>query len=205
LPALKMKIGQDSISKASDIVGQGGLVIFPTDTVYGLGCDPFNEMAVERIFKAKGRNSKPVPVLCSSLRKAIELVELSPRALELIRGRWPGALTLVAPVRRKVPSLLTQGTGNLGVRVPAHQESLKLISACGGWLTGTSANLSGQPSARTAQEAEIQLGDSVDLILDGGPLSGKESTVALVVGDKVTILRGGPIGVREEMKRRRTS
>jgi len=198
-------MGQDSISKAAGIVGQGGLIVYPTDTVYGLGCDPFNEKAVQRLFEAKGRAGRPVPVLCSSLHKAAELVELSARGIELTRGHWPGALTIVAPLKRQMPSLLTQGSGNLGVRVPAHQGCLKLVSACGGWLTGTSANLSGEPSARTAQEAGIQLGDSVDLILDGGHLLGKESTVALVVGDEVTILRGGPIGVREEMKRRRTS
>ena len=199
-----MKIGQESISKAAGIVGRGGLVVYPTDTVYGLGADPFNEKAVKRLFAAKGRTAKPVPVLCSSFQKAAELIELSMRGVELARDRWPGAFTIVAPFKKRLPSILTQGTGNLGVRVPAHQGCLKLISACGGWLTGTSANLSGQPSARTAQEAGIQLSDSVDLILDGGSLVGKESTVALVVGDEVTILRGGPIGVREEMKRRRT-
>ncbi len=200
-----MKIGQGSISEAAVVVGKGGLVVYPTDTVYGLGTDPFNEKAVNRLFAAKGRSAKPVPVLCSSLQKATDLVELSVRGAELAREYWPGAFTIVAPLKKRLPSILTQGTGNLGVRVPAHRGCLSLISACGGWLTGTSANLSGQPSSRTAQEARIQLGDSVDLILDGGSLVGKESTVALVVGDEVTILRGGPIGVREEMKRRRTS
>ncbi|SRR5712692_383107 len=200
-----MKIGQASIAKAVGIVGKGGLVVYPTDTVYGLGADPFNEKAVERLFAAKGRTAKPVPVLCSSRQKATELVELSMRGIELARNHWPGPFTIVAPLKKQLPSILTQGTGNLGVRVPDHKGSLKLISACGGWLTGTSANLSGQPPARTAHEARTQLSDSVDLILDGGSLVGKESTVALVVGAEVTILRSGPIGVGEEMKRRRTS
>ena len=197
-----MKIGQDSIAKAARIVARGGLVVYPTDTVYGLGADPFNERAVQRIFAAKGRSAKPVPVLCSSLQKAAELVELGARGFEMAREHWPGALTLVAPLKKQLPQVLTQGNGNLGVRVPAHSGCLKLISACGGWLTGTSANLSGQPSARTAKSAAIQLGDSVDLILDGGLIIGKESTVALVVGDEVTILRSGPIGVGQETKRR---
>ncbi|HEV2138267.1 MAG TPA: L-threonylcarbamoyladenylate synthase [Nitrososphaerales archaeon] len=202
MPAPITKIGQESIAKAVGIVGKGGLVVYPTDTVYGLGADPFNEKAVHRLFEAKGRSAKPVPVLCSSLQKAGELVELSENGVKLARDHWPGALTLVAPLRKRLPSTLTLGTGNLGVRVPAHQGCLELISACGGWLTGTSANISGRPSARTAEEAATQLGDAVDLILDGGPLVGKESTVALVVGDEVTILRSGPIGVREERKRR---
>jgi L-threonylcarbamoyladenylate synthase len=200
-----MKIGQESISKAAAIVSKGGLVVYPTDTVYGLGADPFNEKAVLRLFATKDRPAKPITVLCSSLQKATELVELSPKGAELARDHWPGAFTMVAPLKTRMPSILTQGTGNLGVRVPAHQGCLMLVSACGGWLTGTSANLSGRPSALTAGEAAIQLGDSVDLILDGGSLVGKESTVALVLGDEVTILRSGPVEVREETKRRRTS
>ena len=200
-----MKIGQESIAEAVGIIGEGGLVVYPTDTVYGIGADPFNDKAVQRLFAAKGRSAKPVPVLCSSLGKAAELVELSARGVVLARDHWPGAFTIVAPLKKRLPSNLTQGTENLGVRVPARKDCLNLISACGGWLTGTSANLSGRPSARTAQHAGTQLSDSVDLILDGGPLFGKESTVVLIVGDKVTILRSGPIGVREEMKRRRTS
>ncbi|HEV2226632.1 MAG TPA: L-threonylcarbamoyladenylate synthase [Nitrososphaerales archaeon] len=202
MPAPIMKIDHDSIAKAAGIVRKGGLVVYPTDTVYGLGADPFDEKAVQRLFAVKGRSAKPVPILCSSQQKAVELVALSDNGLKLARDHWPGALTLVAPLRKRLPAILTPGTGNLGVRVPAHRDCLELISACGGWLTGTSANLSGQPSARSAKEAATQLGDAVDLILDGGPLIEKESTVALVVGDEVTILRSGPIGVGEETKRR---
>jgi len=186
------------IEKAASIVRRGGLIVFPTDTVYGLGCDPMNAEALTRLFKTKGRASKPVSVLCYSAEKASELVELKGRALELAKAHWPGALTIVAPLRRRVPSLLTQGLPNLGVRVPAQQSCLELIGKCGGWLTGTSANLSGRPSARTASEAVGQLGGSVDLVLDGGVLSGRESTVVKVVGAQVAILRTGPVEVRVE-------
>jgi L-threonylcarbamoyladenylate synthase len=181
------------------------LVVYPTDTVYGLGCDPFNVDAVRWLFKAKGRASKPVSVLCSSVAKAKSLVELSSEACNLARTYWPGALTIVAPLRQPVPIELTQSSPNLGVRVPNHRGCLQLISRCGGWLTGTSANHSGRPSARTAAEASRQVGRYVDLILDGGRLEGKESTVVQVVGNAVTILRTGPIGVGNEMKVRRTS
>jgi L-threonylcarbamoyladenylate synthase len=191
--------------RAVKIVRDGRLLIYPTDTVYGLGCDPFSEKAVRRLFEAKGRASKPVPVLCSSLERASELVELGPRALKLATEFWPGALTIVAPLSRRLPIQLTQGGSKLGVRVPAHEACLALISSCGGWLTGTSANLSGRPSARTALEASSQLGGHVDLILDGGRLEGKESTVVEVDGDRFTILRTGPIGVGDEVKGRRTS
>jgi L-threonylcarbamoyladenylate synthase len=191
-----------SISKAAEIVRQGGLIVYPTDTVYGLGCDPFNADAVRRLFDAKGRSSKPVPVLCSSLAKAEELVTLGKAGRTLAMAHWPGALTIVAPVRRSLPEQLTEGSKSLGVRVPGHARCLELISACGGWLTGTSANLSGLPSARTAEEAFLQVGGTVSLILDGGTLAGKASTVVKVVADKVTILRTGPIGVGNEPKGR---
>lgn len=190
-----LAVGSDSVGKAAREVRRGGLVVYPTDTVYGLGCDPLNHAAVRRLFDAKGRMSKPVPVLCSSLEKAEELVKLSPRALEMAGVHWPGALTIVAPLRRSVPPQLTQGGPNLGVRVPAHSGALELIASCGGRLTGTSANLSGLPSARTAAEAMDQLGEVVDIILDGGRLVGDESTVVQVIGDEVTILRAGPVGV----------
>ena len=189
---------KSSIARAAKRVRSGGLIVFPTDTVYGLGCDPFNADAVKRLFRTKGRTSKPVPVLCSSLEKARELVELRGKSLELAEAHWPGALTIVAPLRRAVPELLSTGLPSLGVRVPDLRPCLRLIEECGGWLTGTSANLSGRPSARTASEAARQLGDSVDLILDGGRLEGKESTVVQVAGDRVAILRTGPVGVGAE-------
>ena len=190
-----LSLDGDSIARAARTVLGGGLVVFPTDTVYGLGCDPFDRAAVRRLFEAKERDTKPVPVLCSSLEKAGELVELDGAALKLARMHWPGALTVVAPLRRSVPHQLNQGGPNLGVRVPGHPACLELIVSCGGWLTGTSANLSGRPAARSATEAMGQLGDSVDLVLDGGRLAGTESTVVRADADGVTILRRGPVGV----------
>ena len=186
------------MAKAAEVIRKGGLVVYPTDTVYGLGCDPFDAKAVHRLFEAKGRISKPVPVLCSSTTKAEALVRFGPRARALAKDHWPGALTIVAPLRRSLPKEVTQGTGTLGVRVPAHEGCRQFISLCGGWLTGTSANLSGRPSARTAIEAWQQIGRSVDLVLDGGALKGRASTVVEVLQDKVTILRTGPIGVGKQ-------
>ena len=188
-----------TIARAATTVREGGLIVYPTDTVYGLGCDPFNKDSVNRLYAAKGREAKAVPVLCSTVRKAGELVDLSPRAMDLARMHWPGPLTIVAPLRMRVPDMLSQGP-YLGVRVPNHRGCLELIAACGGWLSGTSANISGRPSARSAKEALNQLGDSVDLILDGGPSGGIESTVVRVLGNDIALLRTGPIGVGTEMK-----
>ena len=195
LRARLLPMDGDSIAQASKVVRRGGLVVYPTDTVYGLGCDPLNHAAVRRLFDAKRRDAKAIPVLCSSTEKAAALVKLSPRALELAAKHWPGALTIVAPLSKPVPPQLNQGRPALGVRVPNHPGCLQLISSCGGWLTGTSANLSGHPSARSAAEALDQLGGAVDIVLDGVRLAGTESTVVEVVGNEVTILRTGPDGV----------
>ncbi len=198
MPSRIVAIGPGSIANAAGLVRKGGLVVYPTDTVYGLGCDPFNEAAVRRLFEAKGRESKAVSVLCASLAKAAELAELSPRAMELARAHWPGALTMVCPAKREFPGLITQGSPDVGVRVPSHQDCIELLTACGGWLTGTSANRSGRPSARDAQEAMRRIGESVDLILDGGHLTGAESTVVRVSGNEVVLLRTGPVGVGQQ-------
>ena len=197
-----VRFDRDSIGRARSVVNGGGLIVYPTDTVYGLGCDPTSEDAVQRLSEAKKRNQRPISVLCSSESAAMELVEMNQRALELARRFWPGALTIVAPLKRSLPLPLHQGTGTLGVRVPAMPLCVALIEACGGWLTGTSANLSGSPSARTAADAASQLGDQVDLILDGGKLEGLESTVVRAVDDSIQVLRTGPVRVTDEMRER---
>ena len=189
--------GEGSIARAVALVKVGRLVVYPTDTVYGLGCDPSNEAAVERLVRAKQRQEKPISILCASQRAAMELVEMNEYASGLARRFWPGGLTIVAPLKRDLPFRVHQGTGTLGVRVPAMPLCLELIEGCGGWLTGTSANLSGRLSARTAADAAGQLGDSVDLILDGGRLEGLESTVVKVVGEGIQVLRAGPVRVTD--------
>jgi len=190
-----MKAGPTAVRKAGALVRRGGLVAFPTDTVYGLGCDPRNATAVERLFEAKARSNNPVPLVCSSLRVASGLVVLSPTALKLARDHWPGALTIVAPQRAELPARVSQGTGLLGVRVPASALCVSLAKEVGGAITGTSANLSGRPSCRTAGEVVASLGDRVDLVIDGGELHATESTVVKVVGTTVEVLRRGSIGV----------
>lgn len=189
------KISADSIREAGRLVLGGGVIVYPTDTVYGLGCDPMNELATKRVFAIKGRGGKPVPVLCDSLESASRLVRLSGVALQLAKDYWPGALTIVLPLRAEVPELIHQGTGTLGVRVPNSSSCLELIAACGGYLIGTSANKSGKPACRTVQEALRLIGGEVDLILDGGRLSERESTVVKVSANRVEILRSGAVTV----------
>ncbi len=184
-----------SLAAAARVVKGGGVIVFPTDTVYGLGCDPFSERAVRRLFEIKDRASKPIPVLCRDLAAARRLVELNERAAGLAEKHWPGALTIVAPLKRDVPECLDQRTGWLGVRVPSGGECLELIRNVGGYITGTSANISGRPSCRSAGEVRRFLGKSVDLILDGGALDALESTVVRVCGHDVEVLRRGSIAL----------
>ena len=194
---------RDSMARARAIVRAGGLIVYPTDTVYGLGCDPTDSRAVGRLIQTKMRQEKPISILCSSIEAAMKLVEMNATAHELAERFWPGALTIVAPLKkRELPYPIHLGTGTLGVRVPSAPLCVDLIESCGGWLTGTSANLSGSPPSRTAEEAANQIGDSVDLILDGGRLELPESTVVRVVSNDVQVLRMGSVGVTDEMKDR---
>ena len=189
------RISARTIREAGKLVLAGGVIVYPTDTVYGLGCDPTNELATERLFAIKGRRGKPVPVLCDNIDSASHLVRLTGVALRLAKDYWPGALTIVLPLRAELPELIHQGSGTLGVRVPNSTSCLQLIAACGGCLVGTSANKSGKPACRTAHEALQSIGEEVDLILDGGRLRGKESTVVKVSPNRVELLRSGAVTV----------
>jgi L-threonylcarbamoyladenylate synthase len=189
-------LSDTSISEAVEVIRKGGLVVYPTDTVYGIGCDPFAETAIARLFEAKRRSAKPVPVLCDSIRSAESLGNLSVTALSLARRFWPGALTIVVLARRRFPFLVDQGSGEVGLRVPALDSCVKLIGMCGGFLTGTSANVTGHPSCLTAAEAFETLGGSVDMILDGGRREGKESTVVRVRGSSIEVLREGSVALK---------
>ena len=192
-------ITRSSVAEASEIIRRSGLVVYPTDTVYGLGANPKDVGALNRLFKVKRREAKPIPILCDSLASALVVAWLNSKSVSLAKRYWPGALTIVAPLRAELPFLIHQGTGTVGVRVPASKLCVSLVRLCGGILTGTSANISGRPACRSAEEAVRQLGEDVDLVLDGGRLEGTASTVIRVVGEGIEVLREGPVGVNDEV------
>jgi L-threonylcarbamoyladenylate synthase len=194
-----IRLEASSVLAAAKVVKRGGLVIYPTDTVYGLGCNPRSEEAVERLFVVKQREGKPIPILCDGMDSAKAAVFLSEAAERLAKRFWPGALTIVAPARIELPYPVHQGTGMVGVRVPDHELCLSLIRECGGTLTGTSANLSGRPPCRSAEEALAEFRSSVDLILDGGMLHAIESTVVRLDGERIEVLREGGVRVKDEL------
>lgn len=171
---------------------------FPTDTVYGLGASIFNEKAVSRIFEVKQRPLKmALPVLISGITMLKNIVKDLPEyALLLAEHFWPGALTMVLLKSDRVPGIVTAGDNTVAVRLPAHPVPLALIAALGIPIIGTSANLSGKPSPVTAVEVKEQLGDNVDLVIDGGTSpGGQESTIIDVTSDEPVVLREGPISL----------
>lgn len=196
------------IQKAASILKQGGLVAFPTDTVYGLGADATNPKAVKKIFKVKKRPlTNPLPVLIArknDLFKATSPCKLTRRShntkkqcniiKKLINKFWPGALTIVLPKKKIIPNIVTAGLPCVGVRMPASAVTLALIRALGRPLVATSANLHGKPSPRTAAAVKKYLNNKIDLILDGGKTKlGIESTVLDCTTYPPAILRAGAI------------
>jgi len=200
MPVLKVSV--DNILEASKVVKRGGLVVYPTDTVYGLGCDPFNVRAVERVFKVKGeRKEKPLPILASDLACIEKIAYMNERAGKIAEKLWPGPLTLVVPKKAVLPSVVTCGLASVGVRIPNHTVAIQLISLCDGLLVGTSANRTGWKSPKTAREVYKQLGEEVDVVLDGGPASlGQESSIVDLTSGKPRMLREGPIQLVEVLK-----
>ena len=195
-----LKATPRTIRAAAEIVRAGGLVIYPTDTVYGLGCDPFNVSAVREIIRAKGSRDKPLPILASSLDATEGVAELSENARRIARRFWPGPLTLVLP-KKALPDELTFGLPTVGVRIPDHQIAQTLIRLSGGTLVGTSANKAGLPPPTTAAAAYSLLRSEVDIVLDGGPARiGASSTVLDLTRKLPEVLRRGPISLGDVME-----
>jgi L-threonylcarbamoyladenylate synthase len=183
-----------SVGRALDVLRAGGLVVMPTDTVYGVGCLAFLPDAVARLYMAKGRpEDKPIPVLLGGAEDFDRVAaNLSDTARRLASAFWPGPLTLVVPRHPDLPPEIGPG-GTVGVRVPAHSVAQELLKAAGP-MAVTSANRSGESPARSAEDAETALADTVDIVLDDGPSpGGQPSTVVDGTLNPPTILRPGPI------------
>ncbi len=192
------RIGSESIREAAATILKGGLVVYPTDTVYGLGCHPFDKEAVNKVADVKRRSKGNFPVLVGSIEKAKELGEVDGDAETLALRFWPGPLTIVVSSRVEFPPRVVGTDRMVGLRVPRRKDTLDLISMCGGSLVGTSANISGAPSTTRAEEALKTFEGKVDLVLDGGTLSkSPESTVVRVTDRHIDILREGAISRQE--------
>ena len=187
---------QSAVDRAAEILVSGGLVAYPTESFYGLAVDATNEKAIQRLFRAKKRSgSRPVLILIPSVEILSRYVDpIPPIALRLMETFWPGGLTLVFGAGPRVSPLLAAGTNKIGVRLSSHPVAMALTQAIGVPISGTSANISGEPACRNADDVLACLGERVDLILDGGMTTGAAgSTVLDVTVDPPRILREGMI------------
>ena len=193
----------NELDKAFAALDNGGVVVFPTDTLYGLGADVFSLPALQRIFAIKGRPAElALPVLVAGLDQ-VESVALpmSNQAQELAERFWPGPLTLVMRRSPELPDLVTGGADTVAVRMPAHRIPLALARRLGRPITGTSANLSGQPDLLDLDSIENQLGNLVDYIIRSGPPpEGTGSTVVDITRNAPRLLREGAISLQEIME-----
>lgn len=190
------------IAEAAEVLRRGGLVAFPTETVYGLGADALNADAVKKVFVAKGRPAdNPLIVHLAGFEKLEEYVdEIPPLAVTLARAFWPGPLTLVMKRSILVSDVISAGLDTVAVRVPNHSVALALLREFGEGIVAPSANLSGRPSPTTAQHVESDLGGRIEMILDVGSTAiGVESTVLDVTQDPPAILRLGGL-TKEEIE-----
>lgn len=185
---------QAPVEKAAHVLSAGGVVAYPTETFYGLAVDVRNDGATKRLFDAKKRPAnRPVLILIPFIEALDAYVAvIPPVAHRLIEAFWPGGLTLVFEAGPRVSPMLTAGTGKIGIRLSSHPVATALARAINGPISGTSANLSGEPPCRSAQEIRDSMGGEVDLILDAGKALGKiGSTVLDVTGQSLRVLREG--------------
>ena len=197
----------DILERAAAVLARGGVVAYPTDTLYGLAVDPARESAVEALFKVKARRAEQaIPLVAADLTQVERVGRMTPLARVLALRFWPGPLTLVIEARPGIPEAVQGGTGRVAIRIPDHRVAQGLAAAAGGALTSTSANRSGERPPSTGDEVASALGDEVDLLLDGGSSpGGLPSTIVDVAGDEPLLLRTGAVAwdrVLESLRRR---
>lgn len=201
LPIIRVDPGERGAPRrAVEALNRGQVIVFPTDSVYGVGCRIDSEPAVRRIFALKGRDpTEALPVLLADPGQLDEYgTNITPGARRLAALYWPGALTIVVRRSSRIPALVAGGRETVGLRVSGHPLPRALVRAVGVPIVGTSANSHGAPSPLTAQQVVFDLGDRVDLIINGGrtPL-GRESTVVDATGERPRVLRQGAVVIPE--------
>lgn len=188
-----------TLMEAAGALRGGKLVVYPTETVYGLGADALFDEAVAKVFEAKARSREnPISIAVSSLEMAQTVGVVTPTAEPLFGKFLPGPLTVIVKVKPAVSKLVSAGTEKVGIRIPDHRVALKLIELVGGPITSTSANLSGNPTPPTARAALVQLGDKVDVAIDSGRCRlGTPSTVVDATAASPRVIREGPVSAEE--------
>ncbi|MDH3313096.1 MAG: L-threonylcarbamoyladenylate synthase [Nitrosopumilus sp.] len=194
---MKVKCDQEGIEKALEIINRGGIAVYPTDTVYGIGCNPYNKEAVKKIYDIKSRDSsKSLPVLVYSVEIAKRIVFLDEFTEKIVEKFWPGPLTIILKlIDEKLKKSLFLND-RIAIRVPNHKCTLEILKRCN-FLVGTSANISGHPSFTNPDECFRNIGD-YDIFVDGGTITSKaESTIIEIENRKIKILREGSLTEEE--------
>lgn len=192
---MTIAVADEQIKEAVRLLKQGGLIAFPTETYYGLGVDPFNKEALERLFRVKRRTAdKAVLVLVADQSQVERLADSVPEGFnKLMAAFWPGPLTIVFPARPTLPELLTGGSGTVGIRQSPDRTASRLLQEFAGPITATSANRSGAFPATTAAEVADIFGSEVDLVLDGGATPGGQGSTLVGYGQGIFCIRAGKI------------
>jgi L-threonylcarbamoyladenylate synthase len=182
------------MDEAVEIIKKGGLVAFPTDTVYCLGADPFNDAAVGKIYEVKKRpRDMALPVIVADMQQLRQICTVTPLAEFLADEFFPVGFTLVLPKLPRLSGIVTAGKSSVAVRIQDHPLASAIVRMLGHGVIGTSANMHNLPSPITGEEVRLQIGDKIDLIIDGRCTGGVESTIVDVTGDKPLILRQGAV------------
>ena len=196
----KNNINEKELEEVKEVIKNGGIVAFPTDTVYGIACDCFNKKSIEKLYRIKERPAyKPINVLTDSVEKIYKVVKsISNKELELISKYMPGDLTIILNKNEKVPSILTAGIDTIGVRIPNNEIALKILENSKNPLAVTSANKSGETSGLEVSDFIDVFKNEIDIFIDGGKTPiGISSTIVKIVDDKVKILRQGNLEIEE--------
>jgi len=176
----------------ADSLRQGGVIAYPTDTIYGIGCDIFNRKGVKKIYQIKQRDPrKPFSFICSDLSEVANYAQVSNAAFKIMKRYLPGPYTFVLEASRVVPDLLTTKQKTVGIRIPDNPIALQIVRELGHPLVTTSANISGEDIFSDPADIQQKLGKLLDLVVDGGSLSGDPSTVISLVNDQVEVIREG--------------
>ena len=196
-------ISDDKWTLLSDEIKKGSLIIYPTDTVYGLGAVITNEQSINKIFLAKSRSfTSPLIALLSSVDKVEEVAYVSDKNKELLeklaKAFWPGALTIILKRKKHIPNIMVSGGDTIGVRIPNLDLAIKIIDLAGGILATTSANISGEATPKSYAELSEDIKSKVDILIDSGECKlGEASTIIDLTSDVPKILRKGAISIEE--------
>ncbi|WP_428325741.1 L-threonylcarbamoyladenylate synthase [Nitrosopumilus sp.] len=194
---MKVSCDEQGIEKASQIIENGGIVVFPTDTVYGIGCNPYNKESAKKIYEIKSRDfSKPFPVLVYSKDIAEQIAEFDGISKKLVEKFWPGQLTIILKLKDMKLKESLNLADKIALRIPNHKCTLQLLEKCK-CLVGTSANVSGQSSFFDPQEC-IKNVENYDVFVDGGTITSKgESTIIEIQNEEIKIIREGSLSKEE--------